>query len=191
MSGPGVTKSRALSTLLQNHRLFLAFLERRVGTRADAEDILQTAFLKMVETRAGLRSKDRVVAWFYQVLRNALRDHYRRHYAEQRAHVMAAHTAELFRAPEPDPELEDAVCRCVTILLGTLKGEYAQVLKAVELRGGKIADFAAKTGISPGRARVRLHRARRALRGRLERACGIWARHGGPHCTCRIDGRGS
>jgi len=83
--------------------------------------ILQTAFLKMVATRAGLRSNDRVVAWFYQILRNALRDHYRRHYVEQRAHLMAADAAERFRAPEPDPELEDAVCRCVTSLLGTLK----------------------------------------------------------------------
>lgn len=41
MSEPGA-KLSALSTLLENHRLFLAFLERRVGTKADAEDILQT-----------------------------------------------------------------------------------------------------------------------------------------------------
>jgi DNA-directed RNA polymerase specialized sigma24 family protein len=43
MSQPGVTQSKAFSTLLENHRLFLVFLERRVGTKADAEDILQTA----------------------------------------------------------------------------------------------------------------------------------------------------
>jgi len=106
MSEPGVTKSKALSTLLDNHRLFLASLEQRVGTKADAEDILQTAFVKMIETPTNLRNEERVVAWFYEVLRNALSDHYRRRDAEQRAHRMAAHPPEPFRAPELYPELE-------------------------------------------------------------------------------------
>ena len=33
-------------TLVENHRAFLAFLERRVGSRAIAEDILQDAFIR-------------------------------------------------------------------------------------------------------------------------------------------------
>jgi len=189
MSESGVTKSRALSTLLDNHRQFLSFLERRVGTKADAEDILQAAFVKMTENPVSLRDEERVVAWFYQVLRNALSDHYRRRDAEYRAHRMAAHAAQAFSAPESDPELEGRVCRCVTSLLGTLKREYADILDAVELRGGKIADIAARAGISAGTARVQLHRARRALRRQLERTCGTWARYGCAHCTCRVDGR--
>jgi hypothetical protein len=57
MSEAGVTKSSVLSTLLENHRLFLAFLERRVGTKADAEDILQAAFVKMMESPTRLPMK--------------------------------------------------------------------------------------------------------------------------------------
>jgi DNA-directed RNA polymerase specialized sigma24 family protein len=34
------------AVLLENHRRFLAFLERRVGDRAVAEDILQEAFVR-------------------------------------------------------------------------------------------------------------------------------------------------
>jgi RNA polymerase sigma factor (sigma-70 family) len=105
MSESGVTKSSALSTLLENHRLFLAFLERRVGTKADAEDILQTAFVKMIENPASLRNEERVVAWFYRDFRNALSDHYRWRDAKQRAHQMAAHAAQVFGALELDPEL--------------------------------------------------------------------------------------
>jgi DNA-directed RNA polymerase specialized sigma24 family protein len=37
-----------LSTLLENHRAFLRYLERRVGDRTLAEDILQNAFAKIV-----------------------------------------------------------------------------------------------------------------------------------------------
>jgi RNA polymerase sigma-70 factor (ECF subfamily) len=34
--------------LVENHRAFLRYLERRVGDRAEAEDILQDAFAKVV-----------------------------------------------------------------------------------------------------------------------------------------------
>jgi Ni,Fe-hydrogenase III small subunit len=37
-----------VATLLENHRAFLRCLERRVGVRALAEDILQDAFAKVV-----------------------------------------------------------------------------------------------------------------------------------------------
>ena len=50
--------------LLENHRAFLSYLERRVGDRALAEDILQEAFAKVVArplTDAHGRSRDPVV----------------------------------------------------------------------------------------------------------------------------------
>jgi hypothetical protein len=40
--------SAPVETLLENHRAFLRYLERRVGDRALAEDILQDAFAKVV-----------------------------------------------------------------------------------------------------------------------------------------------
>ena len=42
------THAALLSMLLENHRAFLRYLERRVGDRALAEDILQEAFAKVV-----------------------------------------------------------------------------------------------------------------------------------------------
>src|SRR5688500_19030197 len=38
-----------LAVLLDNHRAFLRYLQRRVGDRALAEDILQDAFAKIVD----------------------------------------------------------------------------------------------------------------------------------------------
>ena len=35
-----------VGVLVENHRRFLAFLERRVRSRAEAEDILQAAFVR-------------------------------------------------------------------------------------------------------------------------------------------------
>src|SRR5450756_3176312 len=46
-SGP---KGRALEILLESYRSFLRFLERRVGSREAAEDILQDAFTRNLAT---------------------------------------------------------------------------------------------------------------------------------------------
>ena len=45
--------AEAIERLVAGHRDFLAFLERRVESRAVAEDILQAAFTKGLEHGAG------------------------------------------------------------------------------------------------------------------------------------------
>ena len=39
----------SLATLVENHRVFLRFLERRVGSRETAEDLLQEAFGRAID----------------------------------------------------------------------------------------------------------------------------------------------
>lgn len=63
-----------VQVLVENHRQFLAFLERRVGSRAMAEDILQEAFVRSMGKLDTLRSDESAVAWFYRLLRNAIID---------------------------------------------------------------------------------------------------------------------
>jgi DNA-directed RNA polymerase specialized sigma24 family protein len=45
---------------------------------ADAEGILQTAFLRFVERRELLRGDDMALPWFRGILANATADHFRR-----------------------------------------------------------------------------------------------------------------
>src|SRR4026208_737448 len=74
-----------LQVLVANHARFLAFLERRVGSRDVAEDILQEAFVRSLARVESIRNTDSAVAWFYRVLRNALTDHFRRQETRDRA----------------------------------------------------------------------------------------------------------
>ena len=67
-----------VATLLDNHRAFLRYLERRVGDRALAEDILQDAFAKVVARPEQAPADEAVVPWFYRTLRNAAIDQFRR-----------------------------------------------------------------------------------------------------------------
>ncbi|MBZ5639761.1 MAG: RNA polymerase sigma factor [Acidobacteriia bacterium] len=169
-----------VAVLVENHRRFLAFLERRVGSRDVAEDILQDAFVRGLARAGQLRDQESVVAWFYRSLRNALADHWRRRSSERRIFDDAAAGAE----PSVDPELMKTVCECATALLDTLKPEYAEALHRVELDGVSVKDFAREKGVTPNNASVRLFRAREALRRQVERSCGTCAEHGCLDCTC-------
>jgi RNA polymerase sigma factor (sigma-70 family) len=172
-----------LRVLLGNHARFLGFLERRVGSRDEAEDILQEAFVRSLGRTDSLRSAESATAWFYRVLRNALIDHHRREGSRARAFVQLAAEAEE-GSVEPDRELEAVACACITALLDTLKPEYGTALRRVDLDGLSVRGFAEEAGITPGNAGVRLHRAREALRRQLARSCGTCLMHGCLDCSC-------
>lgn len=172
--------TEVVRALVDNHRSFLAFLERRTRSRELAEEILQKAFVRGIERAGGVREGESAVAWFYRLLRNALADHYRSRGSEARALDALAQEPE----PPSDEELQQAVCACVTALLPTLKDEYAEALRSVELEGRSVKDFAARVGISANNAGVRVFRAREALRKQLEKSCGTCATHGCLDCHC-------
>ena len=177
------TMSDDLATqLVENHRQFLGFLERRLGDRALAEDILQDAFVKSIEKGDEVRDESSAVAWFYRMLRNSVIDHYRRSGTRNRA--LEGLSRELEGAVEPPPELHDAICGCVSRLATTLKPEYAQAIRRVEVDGATVQDFAAEAGISANNAAVRVFRAREALRKQVKASCRTCADHGCLECTC-------
>lgn len=167
--------------LVQSHRDFLAFLERRLQNRAQAEDLLQDAFVRGLP-KSGAVEPDGAVTWFYQVLRNALIDHARRNGTSAAALEKLAR--ELGDEHEPAPDTRDAICGCVGTLAKTLKPEYAQVIDAVEVEGQSLAAFAEAHGITANNAAVRVHRAREALKKQVASACGTCAEHGCVDCTC-------
>ena len=172
-----------LDALVANHRQFLAFLERRVGSRADAEDLLQDAFVKGLSRGHQVHDPEAAAPWFYRVLRNALTDWYRRRGAEDRA-VAEWGGREDVVTPPRDEELFGQVCGCVLRLASTLRPEYAEALRRVDVEGVPVKQFAAEAAITPGNAAVRLHRAREALRDRVIASCGTCAEHGCLDCSC-------
>jgi RNA polymerase sigma factor (sigma-70 family) len=176
-----------IRALVDNHRKFLAFLERRVHSREVAEDILQEAFVRGLPRAGQLRDEESVVAWFYRSLRNALVDHYRKQGAEQRAFEKVAVLSDE-SVPGVDAELMDTVCACAGALVATLKPEYAEALQRVDLGGASVKDWAEAGGITANNASVRLHRAREALRQQVVKSCGTCADHGCLDCHCAPPG---
>lgn len=177
------TSAAPVAILLDNHRAFLRYLERRVGDRALAEDILQDAFAKVVARPDQAPEDEAVVPWFYRNLRNAAIDQFRRRGAADRAYE--AFARELETHETPGEELEAEICTCVSRLAATLKPEYAQALEAIEVAGTPVKTFAERKGLSSSNAGVRVFRAREALKKRVTESCGTCAEHGCVNCTCK------
>jgi RNA polymerase sigma-70 factor (ECF subfamily) len=168
--------------LLGERDRFREFLERRVGSREVADDLLQGAYAKALERAGQLRDEESAIAWFFRILRNSIVERARREGAAARALERLA--SEIASAAPPE-DAARTVCACVNNVLGTLKPEYEGALRAVDIEGHELRAFAREAGISPNNAAVRLHRSRQALRKRLVSMCGACARHNCIDCTCR------
>lgn len=174
--------------LVESKNRFLTFLEGRLGNRADAEDLLQAAYVRAVAEGGTLRDDEKVVPWFYQLLRNLIVDHYRHRAATARLEDRLARETETTAVIEE--ELFREVCRCVKDVTEALKPEYHAILLRVELQDEPLEGVASELGITPNNASVRLHRARRALRQALQVTCGACTEHGCLDCTCRQGAHG-
>jgi len=169
------------TALLDARPRFLAFVERQVGSRAVAEDILQDAYARGIAHEATAPADARATAWFYRVLRNAVVDRHRRDASARRA--LTALATEMLDAHVPEPKGE-RVCGCVGPVLATLKPEYRDAIHVVDLNDGDIDQLSAQSGITSNNAAVRLHRARAALGRKLRDTCGACAESGCFDCSC-------
>src|SRR5262245_26037954 len=136
--------------LADNHREFLRFLERRLGRRDLAEDILQEAFVRGLDKIETLRDGEAAIPWFYRALRNATVDYFRRTKSADRALAQCAE--EIETAEDPPETIRGEVCRCVARLADALKPEYAAALRRIEVDGISVARFAEEQGISKNNA---------------------------------------
>jgi len=182
VTGEAPLTPEAITVLVSNHRNFLAFLQKRLGDRTLAEDVLQDAFVRGLDKLGTLNEEESATAWFYRVLRNSVIDHHRRRASVDRR--LEAFAAELESHIEPEEDVRTAVCRCIGELVQTLKPEYADALKRVEVEGRAVKDYAAEAGITSNNAAVRVFRAREALRKQVTRSCGTCADHGCLDCSC-------
>jgi RNA polymerase sigma-70 factor (ECF subfamily) len=166
---------------------FLRFVRARISDPELAEDVLQDALVRAVQSLDTVRDDERLVAWFYRILRNAIVDAYRRRDVRRRRESELDPALDL--PEELDAALEQTLCACFQELLPALKAEYAEVLQAVDLGEESPEVVAVRLGITPNNLKVRRHRARAALRQQLEATCRVCSSHGCTDCTCQEEGR--
>ena len=176
-----------LATELNTHRnAFKAFLAARVGSEAEAEDILQNVLLKALQRAGELQDDAKLTAWFYQLLRNAVVDYYRARGSTRRRHdalgeMVRALGDDIASAPQG---WESQLCGCLAGVVDTLPPTHAELLRRVDLAGESVQDAATALKMTANNASVTLHRARKDLRTRLETFCGDCADGACLDCDC-------
>jgi len=143
------------------------FVTRRVADPQLAADLTAEVFLAAIEAAARYRgSAGGPRTWLYGIARHVIAAEFRRSARERRAEGLIA-GRRLLDADDVERLVEkiDASRRVRELhreLQALPEGERA-VLELVSVDGLSVAEAAAALGIRPVTARVRLHRARRAL----------------------------
>jgi RNA polymerase sigma-70 factor, ECF subfamily len=150
--------------------LLIPFITKRVAPQ-DVEDVLHDVFVRIQRGLADLRDTDKLVAWAYQVARNAIVDHAR--YSTIRQHD----TLERVRTAAPVSDEDNSGAGELAVILGhfitMLPDPYRDALRLTELEGMTQAEAARRVGLSVPGMKSRVQRARVQLRELLEACCVI------------------
>jgi RNA polymerase sigma factor (sigma-70 family) len=175
--------TEGLAAIARGQAALVRALTRRLGSRADAEDFVQAALLKAL-TRAGdLRDGAKLVPWFRRILETGLADHARRRAAESRMRSQLARDAAA--NAQGEDEVRWLSCQCLEVALVTVKKEYADVVRRVDLEVTPLRQAALDLGVRPNTLAVRLHRGRRAVIRALAELCRFCRLHWRLDCACR------
>ena len=170
--------------LLVGRSAFLGFLVKRLGNRADAEDVLQEFCMRVLTRKDQLRDTERMNAWLYAVLRSTLNDYYRK--TGRRKRLGDAFAIEMQSAEDTSEAVETLaqICACVKGLMPQLRPGDGELIRRIDIDEEDRASVAAELGLKPGTLAVRLHRARAALGDALLGHCGFCCKHGFEDCSC-------
>jgi DNA-directed RNA polymerase specialized sigma24 family protein len=178
VSGTLTPPPTAVPELLARQDELLRFFSRRTRSRADAQDLLQ-------ETNARVLARgpqDAGRAFLFRVARNVLVDHLRREAARGRG--LKAYWADPARTPFDEPPIVS--CDCARRVLPDLPPLDRELLRRADLAGERHASIALGLGTTANAVGVRLHRARKALRRRLEAHCGECCSMDPLRCGCAM-----
>ncbi|MDK9724359.1 MAG: RNA polymerase sigma factor [Sterolibacteriaceae bacterium MAG5] len=161
----------------------VAVLSRLVD-RAEAEDLVQETLLRALSAIDGFRGEAALGTWLHRIAVNLAHDRLRL--------KSAAPAAALDAAPEAAVEegAGETIDRrrmgdCVREVLAGLPASYRDVLTQADILDRGAAEIARASGITPGNAKIRLHRARRAMKAALEAECAFHRSADGILCCSR------
>jgi RNA polymerase sigma-70 factor (ECF subfamily) len=140
---------------------------RMVGSSDEAADLVQRAFVQGFKRLGSCREPQRVGAWLFRILANLCKDHAR---SASRREVPLAGLEGIVRGAS-DPEADASAAetrRRVWNALESLTPEQREAFVLKHVEGRSYEEIAAVMDLSVASLKMRVHRAREALRGLLE-----------------------
>jgi RNA polymerase sigma-70 factor, ECF subfamily len=157
----------AFDALVRRHlRAAYAVALARVGRPADADDVVQEAFVSALEQLERCRHPDRFRAWLLQIVRNRALNVRRSERLREGFPLEDAAGMSGGEDPSHDAAREELRRRLLEAL-GGLTATEREVVLLFDFEGLRHREIAAQLGITEGSARVHLSNGRRKLRERL------------------------
>ena len=153
-------------------RPLLNYLQRYVGDRTIAEDLLQETLLRMERGLPGFAGRSSVKTWAFSIASRVAADYLR--HPDRRVRIV-----ELDEGAEPlDPGraiderlVVDEMSECVRKVIDSLPDTYRAALILHDLEGLSAEQTAEICECSLATAKIRIHRARLRLKEALEEKC--------------------
>ena len=156
---------------------------RMIGNRQEAEDIAQEVFISVHRGIANYRGEGRFYTWLYRIASNTCKNRIKYlkgrnfHRASDIDETPAAHTqgdagpVHPLQSVVPGPEatvVGDRLERAIQAEIAQLEPEHRLLIVLRDIQGLSYAEIITITGLQEGTLKSRLHRARLALKVRLE-----------------------
>lgn len=178
-SGLRLDVARFEAEVMEHAARLLATLRRILGSQDEAQDCFQDAMLAAWRARAGFAGGSSVFTWLYRICVNAALKRLKRRATREELDVEATlpvfHARGWFLEPVA-PWEEQALSRLereetraqVRTCIERLPVDYRAALLLKDLEERSCAEVAELLGISVPNAKIRIHRARQALRALLD-----------------------
>jgi RNA polymerase sigma-70 factor (ECF subfamily) len=151
----------------RDHRAALRrFVGRRIADRHEAEDVVQDALLRGLESMHQLAAPERLPAWLARIAAHRIVDLHR-------ARRPLEKLPEDLRAPDAEPDPVGELAPCMPAMVERLPETYRDALRWSELEGLPQQEVARRLGISLSGAKSRVQRGRERLRERIEACCRV------------------
>jgi RNA polymerase sigma-70 factor (ECF subfamily) len=155
----------AFASLVNRYRdTYTRFAVRMLGERGDAEDVLQSAWMRAWRNIANCRDPKRFGAWMYQIVVNECRTHLSRRTRRDRRFANSEELDRLTAKSDGDVLIRDEIERALDELPDDQREAF--VLKHVEQM--EYEEMAEVTGAGVSALKMRVKRATGRLRDLLE-----------------------
>ena len=149
------------------------FILSRISKPEDADDVLQEAFVRLMEKPPAGQSHTR--GWLYRVVRNLIADYYRKHSIHDPIDELDPVDEERFEVSET----EAFVSSWLRPMALGLPDKYREALMMADFEGATMAQIAERLELSLSGAKSRVQRARGLLVKDLHDCCSFHFDHKG------------
>jgi RNA polymerase sigma-70 factor, ECF subfamily len=136
------------------------FVFKRVKDKALTEDIVHDVFLKVQAKIHQVKESDKLFGWIYQITRNTITDHFRKHSKE-------INPKDIDWDSSP-PNFNDCVTNAINELIPSLPDKYRIPLEMTEFQNLSQLEVAEKLNLNYTTAKARVQRARQMLKKKLD-----------------------